>query len=288
MSPSRRAAYTLIELLVTVAIIALLVALLMPAVQKVRESASRAKCTNHLKQIGLAFASYDTTFRYLPTAGSNTSGNPPADRRDWGWTYEILPQLEQGSVRMVADNAEVRRTVLPVYHCPSKRAAVLYNGKAMNDYAANGGTRLGSDSQDGPVVKFGTPKVSLTDDIPDGLSNTILLGEKRLNFATMAGRNPQDHSDNEAWAGPGYPTADIIRGAKPSGSSWFTPAPDHNRPGDAEAIAMRDEYRFGSSHPGGVVVVLADGSVRQVRYQIAPVMFMRLCVRNDRQPVSFE
>jgi hypothetical protein len=238
--------------------------------------------------LALGFAQYDVYFHKLPTAGSNDSGNPPTNRRDWGWTYEILPYLEQGNLRNEPDNAVLRRTVLPVYHCPSKRAAVLHNGKAMNDYAANGGTRVAVDAQDGLVVKLGTPKVSLTEDVPDGLSNTVLLGEKRLNFATMAGRNPQDHSDNEAWAGPGFPTGDIMRGARPTGASWYGPLPDYNTPGDAEAIAMRTEHRFGSSHPGGVDVVLADGAVRRVSYQIPPVMFMRLCARNDRQPVTLD
>jgi prepilin-type N-terminal cleavage/methylation domain-containing protein len=288
MSRPRRAAFTLIELLVVIAIIAILVALLMPAVQKVRARSARAQCNNHLKQLGLAFAQYETQFLRLPTAGNEESGNPPTNRRDWGWTYELLPFIEQGNLRTVTDNAAVRKTVIALYHCPSKRAAVLHNGQARIDYAGNGGTRLGSDSQDGLVVKLGTPKVSLAQDVPDGLSNTLLLGEKRLNKATMSSQNSQDHSDNESWAGPGYPTGDIMRGAKPNGSSWFVPLPDYNQPGDAEAVAMRTEYRFGSTHPGGWDAVLADGSVRMIRYELPPVMFMRLCVRNDRQPLALD
>src|SRR5687768_15633603 len=97
-----RAAFTLIELLVVIAIIAILIALLVPAVQKVRESASRTQCVNNLKQIGLAFHNHHDSLKAFPMAGNGTnartmSGGLPATflTQDWGWAYQILPYIEQ-------------------------------------------------------------------------------------------------------------------------------------------------------------------------------------------------
>jgi len=285
MANSPKRGFTLIELLVVIAIIAILIGLLLPAVQKVREAAARLKCQNNLKQMGIAFQAYYDAMGYIPTAGTEVpiggTDNAPKNRLDWGWAYEILPYIEQANLQTVTSNAVVRATPLQVYSCPARNGPRIFGGSAHSDYAGNGGTNpnaapgarctgavvrsRGSDTGNEPgVLKFGN--------ITDGLSNTIFVGEKIINADKTC------CSDNESWAGPGI-DADIIRGSRANGSSWWTPAKDFR-----DASVPNDEnYRFGSNHTSGMNAVFGDGSVRFIRYSVDPLTFMRVCNRMDGQ-----
>src|SRR5437899_43452 len=120
--PGRRAAFTLIELLVVIAIIAVLIGLLLPAVQKVRESSNRSKCSNNLKQIGLAIQNYHGIFSAIPYSRLDTAET---------WAVLILPHMEQGNLYALWDFKlnyyQQPSTVLlqrvPHYFCPSRRTA---------------------------------------------------------------------------------------------------------------------------------------------------------------------
>src|SRR5688572_11505918 len=128
----RSPAFTLVELLVVIAIIGVLVALLLPAVQAAREASRRTKCSNSVKQFGLAFHNHHDVLGLFPDGGENWSptayprsfqqGAPAtAPNQNWGWGYQILPYIEQTSVWQNADDAVVRGVTLPVYFCSSRR-----------------------------------------------------------------------------------------------------------------------------------------------------------------------
>src|SRR5205823_6438694 len=160
-------------------IIAILIALLVPAVQKVRESSAVAQCKNQLKQIGLAFQSHHDTFKVFPSGGTSwqnsdrvmTAGQP-ADysSQSWGWMYQILPYIEQNTLWADPNEAEIAATPVMTYICPSFRGPIVRpyaqgnnpgstSHRAMADYTANAGTwgtwsdlTTGGNAMDGAIV----------------------------------------------------------------------------------------------------------------------------------------
>jgi prepilin-type N-terminal cleavage/methylation domain-containing protein len=290
MSRRARSGFTLIELLVVIAIIAILIGLLMPAVQQAREAAHRISCANNLKQIGLATHLYHDVYKRLPP--SRLPGEGPS------WAWLILPQLEQQNLYRLWEMglpfnqfaALGINAAVPIYFCPSRRDAdtgskcqafnqrindcLLFAGAsgALGDYAASIGT-TGTDYPvtipNGPTlvpngafqftngIRFG--------DISDGLSNTLLIGEKHVprgffgvypwDCSIYDGHNPVC---NDRAGGPDFPLA-----TQPNDPGW----------------------KFGSYHPGLCQFVFCDGGVRSVYNTISPVTFGLLIQRNDGQVI---
>ena len=295
--------FTLIELLVVIAIIAVLIGLLLPAVQKVREAANRMECGNNLKQIGLAFQMHVDITRFLPTGGNGYTvartmeNGVPANYKtqQWAWGYQILPFIEQTNLFENPDDRLVSGTPLRLYFCPTRRPPVALAGgswavhdypRAMTDYAGNactsdhagdGGGIYGS-GDDGLVIRLGYTNFVRIADIKDGTSNTMMVGEKHMNL-TFVTTQPQA-DDNDGYVG-GFQD-DVVR--------WgaFPPQADAFKPEYTTSTIHPDIFQFGASHPGGLQVVFADGAVHVIRYSIDPIIFKRVCSRNDGQVFSME
>jgi prepilin-type N-terminal cleavage/methylation domain-containing protein len=280
MVSTKRKGFTLIELLVVIAIIAILIALLVPAVQKVREAAARTQCTNNLKQMGLAIHGMHDAFKMFPSGGTVpwanptfVGGNPAGPRtQEASWGFQILPFIEQSAI---GKSATPWVSPVAIYNCPSRRGTTLIGGRYMGDYCA---TTPGNDNDlwqgniwavptgaqyNGVLVRTGTRGCPSTmASISDGTSNTIMISEKRLDITRyMSG----DWHDDSGWADGWDP--DVIRC-----TAWGV-QPDGN--GNVNG------YEIGSAHPAGVMAGFADGSVRMIPYSVGATVLTQMVHKSD-------
>jgi prepilin-type N-terminal cleavage/methylation domain-containing protein len=313
---SARRAFTLIELLVVMAIIAILIGLLLPAVQKVRESANRTACANNMRQIGLAVIGYTTQLgilptggqpavaitysRFAPAAGANSSPQTGKDQY-WGWAYQMLPFLDQENLwrspNSDAGDAIVLGAVVPVFSCPTRRPPFVHvntdwpaspvnkQKHFLSDYAGNWGMRayfLANSSFNGLIAS--RTNAIKPSSVKAGLAQTLLIGEK---YVTTA---------------PDFP--DGAETAHDEVSAFYSMQTDNCRYGDFSPMRdgptkAKDTWAFrtggpgdirfapfGSAHPAAMNAVFGDGSSRTIRYNVPDNLFQKVCNRDNQSPYN--
>jgi prepilin-type N-terminal cleavage/methylation domain-containing protein len=266
----RRRGFTLIELLVVIAIIAILIGLLLPAVQKVREAAARMQSSNNLKQIGIALHSFNDTYNGLPNNGSwdhnsqNPWGTPQIDMPNLSsWCYKILPYIEQENLYRNYSNAVPIKTFLE----PGRGGdGIANNGNgnngntnpalgAVTDYAGNWNVLNDRGWWEAPRRNTGNWAVNT---IRDGSSNTIMVGGKALGTWQYPTRYGWDWDETVRFGGSGG----TGRGAFWGG--WWDEQASSVRQDTNNSIDKSNAW--GGPHSGGGLFLMGDGSVRLIGY----------------------
>jgi len=299
-----RSAFTLIELLVVIAIIAILIGLLLPAVQKVREAAARTQCSNNLKQLGLALHSFHDANNVFPASGWTTAGPGNPAGKYVGWRPLTAPYIEQENLKKLYKfdfnwwedtNPTVAAVPVKTYRCPSaperqitsaiakppRPAMTFTNPLGQTDYEAIMGVQPASID---PVLYNATNRFSVMSrnsatrftDISDGTSSTIMVVEAGGRPVVYRNGKAQPALNNDQ--GIGWADSEgsfSFDGASSDGSQeGCTPAA-----GCSSAMNKKNDNEPYSFHSGGANCLFADGHVQFVCESVPIMTFAALCTR---------